>query len=421
VPKTNLINEFLKSHAGDSVFFVSGLKKKNPVLADLIYRRAELAAQNGDYAGMRAAFSIYIRQTGQNPENYFQFFNACCALGEFKKAFRTLSLIGKFALPTSQMIEIANPWYNIYNPALLTKLSNKLEFYSAGRNTDVRVMGYLLVLKSAAGQKDALLLRSIFKTFRHASDRAFKKDIWLYFKIAETALNLCFFREACEILKRIIDFEPFNEQAHGRLAEALLCRGQERAAMRRFEKAADTLKTASMPVWHGETLLWLGRYREALGKLNSAICAAYPLAWCWRGAALLKLGRPDEALKNLNTALALKPSDLEARIWRAETFMALKRNLKAMEDLDFVVAVNPTYLWAYVNMTLLNLEGGNFKKALETLKLPPDLTTALALKCRIRPEANYTLPELHKLLEKAKALAKGNRRNEEYLLKLWLK
>jgi len=419
--KTDLINEFLKNHVGDSVFFVRGLKKKKPVLTDLIYRKAELAAQNGDFVVMRAAFSIYIRKTGQNPENYFQFFNACCALGEFKKAFRTLSLIDKLALATSQKIEIANPWYNIYDPALLTELSKKLERYSAGHNTDIRVMGYLLVLKSAAGQKDSTLLRSIFITFKHASDKAFKKDIWLYFKIAETALNLCFFREVCEILKRIIDFEPFNEQAHGRLAEALLCRGRERAAMRRFEKAADILKTASMPVWQSETLLWLGRYSEALGKLNSATCAAYPLAWCWRGAALLKLGRPDEALKNLNTALALKPSDLEARIWRAETFMALKRNLKAMEDLDFVIAVNPTYLWAYINMTLLNLERGNFKKALKTLKIPPGLTAALALKCRIRPEANYTRPELRKLLEKAKVLAKGNRRNEEYLLKLWLK
>ncbi len=210
--------------------------------------------------------------------------------------------------------------------------------------------------------------------------------------------------------------EPANLQARGRLAEALLCQGRAHEGLAVFKAGTDP----SLGVWHGEALLWLGRYAAALKKFEAPGARAHHLAWCWRGAALFKLGRLRAALKNLDQAVALRPGDTEALAWRAEALEAAGRRAEALADLQAAARINPGHLWARAGLTLHCLRAGDLPKALEHFKLPPALTARLAAGAGVKAGESYSPSDMKKLLLFARRLARGCRRHEPYLLALWL-
>lgn len=407
------VTAYINSLPGDSVFRVAGL----PAVGgpeDLAYRKAEQAAQAGDVARALAAFRVYLRRASGADASLFPVFNACCLTGDFDRAFRALARINRLPFSTEQKLEIANPWYCVYDQDLLRGLAARLETGVKARPAPYGAV-YLLTLKSAAGLDCGAQLREVMRHFRR-SGAGFGAKAWIYFKAAETALNLGACAEAAEVFRRLLRVEPHNLQARGRLAETLLCLGRRQEALAAFGKSGDP----SLAVWHGELLLWLGRYAQALKKFSAPGAGGHHLAWCWRGAALFKAGRLAEALENLDRAVALRPGDTEALVWRAEALEVDGRRGAALADLKAALEINPGNFWARAGITLYYLAEGDLANALANFKLPPDLTARLARSARLKPKNAYSPQEMEKLLLRARELARGCRRHEPYLLPLWL-
>ena len=416
--RSGIIRAFISRTKADSVFFVPGAHSGSYSVDDLLYRQAELALTAGDTRRALAIFSVYLKKTKKLPGSLFQVFTAAAVTGKFFLAFQALEKLEGGSLATVQKLELANPWYRIHDKALLGRLLAALERCRPRNGTSPRP-AYLFTLKSANGIDDAVALARLMTAFRAESPAAFRRRIWLYFKIAETALNLRHFGEAEKIFSRILREEPDNEQAAGRLAETLLCSGKSAAAFAALRKAAKYHKV-SMGVWEGELLLWLGRYPEAVKKLKAGAAAGHPLAWCWLGAALFKLEKNDEAVSTLRRALGVRPDDKEARIWLSEALAARGKTEEAQAHLEVALKANPSDFWAWLNLTALSLPGGELGKILKVFKLPGEVTRRLAVKAGLPPKGNYSVPEIRLIVNKARELAKGVRRDEDYLRELWL-
>lgn len=416
--RSGVIRAFINRTRADSVFFVPGAHSGRYSVNDLFYRQGELALAAGETKRAFSAFSLYLKKTKEQPGSPFQIFTAAAVTGDFPLAFRTLTDMESGGLTTVQKLEITNPWYRIHDKALLGRLLSALERYRPSDRTSPRP-AYLFILKSALGTDDAAGLERLMAGFMAEKRGAFRRRIWLYFKIAETALNLRHFEEAEKIFSRILREEPDNEQAAGRLAEALLCAGKTAAAFAALKKAAKYHKV-SMGVWEGELLLWLGRYAEAVKKLKAGASAGHPLAWCWLGAALFKLGRKAEAVATLRKALSVRPDDNEARLWLSETLAACGKVKESQVLLEAVLKVNPADFWAWLNLTDLYLPGGKIGEILKVFKLPGEVTARLAVKAGLPQKGNYSAPEIKLIIDKARELAMGIRRDEDYLRELWL-
>lgn len=408
-----IVAAYIKALPGDSVYRVSGVRAAGGA-EDLIYRRGEAAAETGDWALALAAFRLYLRRTPRSGGNLFQIFNAACLTGDFGRAFSALGRINARGFSTLQKMEIANPWYLVHDQALLRSLATLLAAVPASGREPYRT-AYLLTLRSAAGLCAGAELSRLLRRFRSLRSGP-GRDTWLYFKAGETALNLCAYAEAEELLAGVLRAESGNLQARGRLAEALICQGREREGLRLLIGG----EAPSLRVWHGEILLWLGRYSSALGKLQASGAASHHLSWCWRGAALFKLGRVSEALRDLDRAIELRPGDTEALVWRSEALEATGRFEAALKDLRAAAKINPGHLWARTGLTLHWLREGDMLRALENFKLPPAFTARLAAAAGIRRNGPYSGIEIQKLLLLARRLARGCRRHEPYLLPLWL-
>lgn len=416
--RSGIIHAFINRTRADSVFFVPGAHSGSYSVNDLLYRQAELALTGGDTRRAVAIFSVYLKKTKALPGGLFQVFTAAAVTGKFPLAFQALEKLEGGSLTTVQKIELANPWYRIHDKALLGRLLAALERCRPRNRTSPR-LAYLFILKSANGIDDTAALARLMAGFSAGGRDAFRRRIWLYFKIAETALNLRHFGEAEKIFSRILREEPDNEQAAGRLAETLLCSGKSAAAFAALRKAAKYHKV-SMGVWEGELLLWLGRYPEAVKKLKADAAAGHPLAWCWLGAALFKLGKKKEAVSILQKALGVRPDDNEARIWLSEALAASGKKKEAQAHLEAALKANPADFWAWLNLTALCLPGGELGKILKVFKLPREVTGRLAEKAGLSPNGNYSIREIKLIIDKARELAKGVRRDEDYLRELWL-
>ena len=416
--RSGIIRAFISRTKADSVFYVPGAHSGEYSVNDLLYRQAELALAGGDTRRAVAIFSVYLKKIKKQPGSLFQAFTAAAVTGKFPLAFRTLEKLEGGSLTTVQKIEFANPWYRLHDKALLGRLLAALERCRPRNRTSPR-LAYLFILKSANGIDDAFALARLMTAFSAESPVAFRRRIWLHFKIAETALNLRHFGEAEKIFSRILREEPENEQAAGRLAETLLCSGKSAAAFAALRRAAK-YHEVSMGVWEGELLLWLGRYAEAAKKLKAGAAAGHPLAWCWLGAALFKLGKTGEAVLALKKALGVRPDDNEARIWLSEALAARGKAKEAQAHLEAALKANPADFWAWLNLTALCLPGGELGRILKVFKLPRAVTGRLAIKAGLPSKGNYSVLEIEQIIDKARELAKGVRRDEDYLRELWL-
>src|SRR5262249_52623948 len=124
------------------------------------------------------------------------------------------------------------------------------------------------------------------------------------------------YEEARQDLSAVLESRPELLPARGHLAETLPCLGLEREAFSQFE--AESRRDPDTLAWHGELLLWRGRYREAVSRLDEAFAGRAWTAACWRGAAKLLLGDLDSARRDLDRAVEAR--DPEAFLWRGELF-----------------------------------------------------------------------------------------------------
>lgn len=220
------------------------------------------------------------------------------------------------------------------------------------------------------------------------------------------------------LLRSVPDYWWF----HCRMAEALMADGEIDRGLGEFERAAalasDVRARRAVTTWHGAALLWAGRYREALKKLDEGAAIGTTI-WvnCWRGAAFLMLGRRREALADLDAAIATDPQDLEAHLWRGEAHRLMGRTAEALRDLDRALALDPGYAWAYFNRALVRDAKGDAKGMAEDFaRIPADLVAALR-----GPKAGpMDRKGMRAVLETGLARAKGIRRPESYLNSIWL-
>ncbi len=201
-----------------------------------------------------------------------------------------------------------------------------------------------------------------------------------------------------------------------RMAEAIMARGDVPGGLREFERAAAGASgeraRRAVTTWHGAALLWAGRYRAALKKLDEGAALGTKI-WvnCWRGAARLKLGNIRGAMSDLDAAIAADPQDLEAYVWRGEARRLAGRHAQALRDLDRALALDPKYAWACVNRALARGALGDEKGfAADFARVPADLLAAAR-----GPRSERAL------LETALVRAKGVRRPERYLDALWMR
>jgi len=209
-----------------------------------------------------------------------------------------------------------------------------------------------------------------------------------------------------------------------RMAEALLLKGDAPGALREFKRAAAGAEAETrnnVLTWHGEALLWLGRYREARDMLDEAVRGGAGLfVFGWRGAARLKLGDFEGALSDLDKAISLDATDLEAFVWRGEAHLRMGRPDEAMADLDRAVAIDGNCWWGYVDRGLTRQALGDEKGlAADYSRVPADVVSSVRADLGL-PEGRLTADAMAKVLEECLKRAKGVRRWEGYLRPLWL-
>ena len=210
-----------------------------------------------------------------------------------------------------------------------------------------------------------------------------------------------------------------------RMAEAFLVRGDVARGLRAFaaaQRAANAEIRPAIATWHGEAFLWLGRYRRALRRLDAA-AADGARAWvhCWRGAARLKLGNLRGAVADLDRAIARDPQDLEAFVWRGEAYRLLARYPEARRDLDRAIALDAGYGWAHANRALVRQAlGDDAGMAEDFAAVPAAVTGFLRGRLRLRKTGPLRPAQMRKVLTAALAWAKGIRRPEAYLNRIWM-
>lgn len=224
------------------------------------------------------------------------------------------------------------------------------------------------------------------------------------------------FKRTVALCRRLLAGAPDYWWFQCRMAEALMAGGDVPGGLREFARAAASASgeraRRAVTVWHGAALLWAGRYRAALEKLDEgAALGARIWVDCWRGAARLKLGDIRGAMSDLDAAIEADPEDLEAWLWRGEAHRLAGRPAKSLRDLDRALALDPKYAWAYVERALARGALGDEKGlAADFARVPADLLAAAR-----GPKGKRAV------LEAALSRAKGVRRPERYLDAIWMR
>ena len=247
---------------------------------------------------------------------------------------------------------------------------------------------------------------------------------WMRFAAGVERLQLGRYAEALEDLRAAVASRPRAWWARCRLAETTLCLGKTKDALREFDRAeaglSEERQRAEVWAWKGETLLWLGRYPEALEVLGRAVAAKSWLAVCWRGEAFMLSGRLVEALADLDRALAPGSRDTEAFILRGEARRRLGRLREALEDLDRAVELEGG-TWALVNRALAHAGLGDWPAAWRDFEKVPAEVVDAALRSLGRSSwRGWAREDVVGILERALVLARGIRRPETYLYPVWL-
>lgn len=182
------------------------------------------------------------------------------------------------------------------------------------------------------------------------------KDAWARALLGEEYLRLGAHEEAARELEASLKAAPGSAWARTWLAETRLGQRRHDDARREVEAA---LKAE--PAYRRASVLrgWLERrdcdYARAAEDFARAGDAAWVLAW--RGESLLRLGRLKEADAALTRALSLHPRYADALAWRGET--RRRRGLRdaAREDFAAALSVDAGHGQARLSLALLGDEG----------------------------------------------------------------
>ena len=249
---------------------------------------------------------------------------------------------------------------------------------------------------------------------------------WMRQAFVQLKLEAGDFAAARGLCREILRRFPEHWWARCRLAQLHLLEGDRARGWREFRRAeagAAAEDLGDVLVTHAEALLWLGRYDEALARLDEAWRRGNrTFVLRCRGAARLQLGDPRGALRDLDAAIAADPRDFEAYIWRGAAHRLLGRHARALRDLDVFVGFAPDCLLGRLERALARHEAGDAAGAAADLRAVRrrdwDRLGARLGAARPRDRRGGSL---RRYLLRALALARGVRSHEPYLGALWLR
>jgi len=247
-----------------------------------------------------------------------------------------------------------------------------------------------------------------------------KRYGWMFAKAGLAALCAMRFEQAAAWLKLALKGKPADWRTNGFLAEAYLCLRRPKEALAEMAKAARSAPpddAGQVLAWRGAVDLWLGRYEEALARLDRACRLDAPCAFGWRAAALLKLGRPAEALEKLDETLRRFPRDFESYVWRGEAKRELGLHAEALKDLNEEFLKDPArepsmWLWALINRALVKAALGDEAGLEKDFDAVPSYVVE-------HLRARTGLTDKAALLRAGLVLSRGFRR-EEYRQAIWM-
>jgi tetratricopeptide (TPR) repeat protein len=374
------------------------------------YWLAMFRKRAGDGAGMRRAFEDFLKHRGGDTPLHA--YIACCTLDRYAEAFRAAEEVLDAPPPDAVLSRLWNPWGDRSSAMPAGFLRQRLEHLEKAA-VPAELEHYRTFLRAAlryyAGD-----WRGALKAFAGLPRLEPARYGWMRLPAGLAALYLCDFKRAEKEFSAAEKAAVSRVTSMGRLAEVYACTGRPAAALKKLraaQKLSPLWARAGLLAWEGQLLLFTGHYKEALKPLTQAGEGGDDAAWCWRGAALLKLGRLKAALADLDRAVTLFPTDREARAWRAEALRAAGRPAAARADLEAILSHEPNN-WAYIGLALLAADAGDGKGLKENFaRVDAEVKRFLAR--RAGGGAKH-------MLERAGALALGDRRDEKYFSRIWL-
>jgi tetratricopeptide (TPR) repeat protein len=153
---------------------------------------------------------------------------------------------------------------------------------------------------------------------------------------------------------------------------ALHLLGVIRAQQRKFSeadrliaKALETNVSAEALNNHGSVLIELGRYAEAITRLNRVLSMKpdYADAHFNLGNALRKSGQLAEAVKSFAAAIEIRPHYVDALQNQSDCLRDLNRQAEAISALRRAIEINPRNAQLYNNLGILLRDVGNLEEA----------------------------------------------------------
>jgi tetratricopeptide (TPR) repeat protein len=227
------------------------------------------------------------------------------------------------------------------------------------------------------------LKKNQYQAARELYTKAIAEDsieVQPYFARALASLGLKDYPAAIADLKKSIDLEPDFVPALDELAQVYL-QLEEYPKLR--DLITETMKTTVTDYnnyyYLGKAYLELGEYDKAILQFETHIKGHEKdeNAWLDQGTALIYVERYPEAIKSLTHCLSIKPTNVEALVWRGVAKSSDSDLLGALEDLNRVEGILPNYLPVYeirgdLKITLADSLGArdDFDKGIKLSKEP---------------------------------------------------
>lgn len=354
-------------------------------------------------------------------------FSALLCAGRYEAAFR----LGETWLHRSEGIpdpqSLAWPWwYKVPRPAaserfLRVERQRLNAAARAGRFPHWFAFCRSILLTHQGRRREALAQYAAIRR-RQAPRYLFMRQPFVVLKLdLEAAAPGWVLRTCRDLIRRA----PGQWELRCRMAESYLALGRRQRAYAEFRRAARSTgslaEQRAVETWHGEALLWAGRYRLALKRFDAAIAqGATVYAHAWRGAAYMKLGRRRDALRDLDRACRLDPQDPETRLWRGELLRLMGKFPEALRELR--PAIRAGFHWGLYNRALVRHALGDLTGQEADFAAIPKVETAFLRRRLGLPAAGALGAEdMRRALDAGLALAKGVRRSEAFLRCLWMR
>jgi tetratricopeptide (TPR) repeat protein len=348
-------------------------------------------------------------------------FSACMGLQDYSRAFATLEEL----LDSPRALELEGlqrPWPDTWlHPAAMPAQTRK--FYSRQQKALQRWARHHASSPWPGFFRACIHwrlydLRKSLAVLTRLPRRSARRYGWLRYFSGVLRLMLRQYAQAQDDFTAALRSIGGFWQARCYRAETLLCLNRRREAWMEFERAGARGRNAEAGAWHGEALLWVGEYRQALRRLDQAARAGAWLGFGWRGAAHMLLGNYAAARRDLDRALLPGSRDAEAYLWRGELKRRMGMPRHALRDLNRAEALAGPNPWARFNRALAWSALGNSAAMRREFSRLPRAVIEPILKSMSRPWPSTDAARIA-VLRAGLRLAGGVRRSEDYLQDLW--